>query len=103
VHVGVPWVSLPEVFAGRCVGFRCVASSWWERQGKEESSVNITRYYASVAARSAWTPWAEDDEGAADYPSPGLDDEKGGPFWLVASALETFKGKEAREAYYRRL
>ena len=79
--------------------------------------MDIVRYYESVASCPWRTPWADDDEGDVgtlqyldiESPLPRHDPstppeyEQASPFWLVASSLDTFDGKEAREAYYRRL
>ena len=63
-------------------------------------------------------PWAYGEESAGvgllervgieslflrGYPSRWPEDDNEGPYWLFASALERFEGKEAREAFYGRL
>ncbi len=35
-----------------------------------------------------------------EHPSRWLEDEDEGPYWLFASALDRFEGKEAREPFY---
>lgn len=44
-----------------------------------------------------------EDPVPGQYPPRGSDDEEEGPHWLFASALDRLEGKEAREAFYRRL
>ena len=63
-------------------------------------------------------PWAYEQESAdvglleragiesllpREYPSRWPQDDEERPYWLFASALDRFEGKEAREAFYGRL